>query len=226
MSDENKKDKPKKHHNTAPEDLPHRPRGVEPQPINGTYYCQAKKKNGQICKSNKVLENGRCKFHGGMSSGRKDGTGLNAKIYSDMFTEEELQYLNNISSDDIVKQFDDEIDIAKIRQRRMLKKIQELKDQKWRDFEKKETVGQMGNQMVSNTETTSKSVEAFIMQLENDITKVQNQIMKLLNSKAQYMASINQDTQVDVSVFVNAVKQNTESLWEDDDNGDNEEDKG
>ncbi len=224
MSDEKKGRQP------APEDLQHRPRGVKPEPASdGRFYCQAKKKNGDICKSTAVLPNGRCKFHAGMSSGRKDGSGLNAKLSKELFTEEELEYLEQTKKDDLLQQYDDEIDIARIRERRMLLKIQALKDKEWRDIERKETVGQMGNQMISNKETISKSADAVIQNIENDLTKVQNQIMKLLNSKAQYLASINQDTQVDVSVFVNAVKQNTENLWSDeaegDDNGNNEEDK-
>lgn len=211
----------------APDDLQHRPSGAPITPASdGVIYCAAKKKNGDICKSIKIMPNGRCKFHGGMSTGRVNGTGLRQTIYKDMFTEDEVAYLEETKETDIAKQLDDEIDIARVRERRMLKKINELKDKQWREIEKKETIGQHGNQVISNVETTSQSTEALIQKIEGDITKVQNQIMKLLNSKAQYLASISQDTQVDVSVFVNAVQQNTENLWEDDENGDNEENEG
>ena len=225
MSDENKNKggKPK-----APEDLEHRGKKQPPTQFSSTgrAYCGAKTVNGGVCKSLKTLKNGRCKHHGGMSTGPKNGSGLHAELNSDLFTDEEVAYLKQINNDDIVRQYDSEIDIARIRERRMLIKIHTLKDDSWRETEKRETIGQHGNQMISSTETTSLSNEMLIQKIEADLTKVQNQIMKLLNSKAQYLASINQDTQVDVSIFVNAVKQNTQNLWEDDDNGDNEEDEG
>jgi hypothetical protein len=226
MSDEKEKKrkvgKPK-----APDNLEHRGAYEPPKDFSsqGRAYCGAKRQDGGVCKSLKTLANGRCKFHGGMSTGPKNNSGLHSTLHRDLFTEDELKYLDEINNDDIVKQYDNEIDIARIRLRRMLQKINDFKAKEWREVEKKETVGQQGNQFFSNTETTSQSTEAIIQKIEGDITKVQNQIMKLLNSKAQYLATINQDTQVDISVFVNAVKQNTENLWEDDDNGDNEEDK-
>jgi hypothetical protein len=226
MSDENKKNKGGKP--KAPEDLEHRGAGEAPKQYSsqGRAYCGAKTSKGGICKSLKTHKNGRCKHHGGMSTGPKNGSGLHANLYRELFTEDELQYLDQINNDDLVKQFDNEIDIARIRERRMLHKINDLRDKDWRETEKKETIGQHGNQMITTTETTSTSNEMMIQRIEADLTRVQNQIMKLLNSKAQYLSSINQDTQVDVSVFVNAVRQNTENLWEDDDNEHNEEDEG
>jgi hypothetical protein len=224
MSDDKEK---KKRGRPKVDDIQHRGANEPPKDfsVNGIPYCGAKTVNGGVCKSLKTFANGRCKFHGGASTGPKNNSGLHQTIHRDLFTEDEIAYLEEINNDDMVKQFDNEIDIARIRERRMLQKINMLKEQQWREVEKKETIGQHGNQMITTTETTSTSNEVMIQKIEGDITKVQNQIMKLLNSKAQYLASINQDAQVDVSVFVNAVKQNTGNLWDDDTNEHNEEDE-
>ncbi|WP_103974900.1 HGGxSTG domain-containing protein [Methylovulum psychrotolerans] len=42
---------------------------------NDAALCGAKKANGEPCRSKAVYRNGRCKFHGGLSTGPKTAEG-------------------------------------------------------------------------------------------------------------------------------------------------------
>lgn len=75
--------------------------------------CGAKTKSGEACKK-AVLKNGRCRFHGGKSTGPKDKTkhserlkgnknalrhGLYETIWLDTLTEEEQELYHQVSTD-------------------------------------------------------------------------------------------------------------------------------
>lgn len=175
--------------------------------------CGAKKKNGEICQSKNVYENGRCQFHGGCSTGPKSGSGFAAKLDHSLFSEEEMKYIEDNPVDNIEQQLISEIEIITIRERRMLRKIQELKDKEWHNQERIQSITK--EQITKNTELVSVGSEVLMQKIEADLTKVQHQKMKLLNSLAAYRSTLTQNNNIDVSVFVNAIK-GQNNIWQDD----------
>ena len=100
--------------------------------------CGAKTKSGEACKK-AALKNGRCRFHGGKSTGPKDKTkhserlkgnknalrhGLYETIWLDTLTEEEQELYHQVSTDPNV-QVDSEYRLSVLRIRRMLQRIQQ-----------------------------------------------------------------------------------------------------
>jgi hypothetical protein len=184
--------------------------------------CGAKKKNGEICMSSNLYENGRCVYHGGASTGPKNGTGRLSKLDHTLFTEEELNYIEENPVTNIEQQLLSEIEIITIRERRMLRKIQEMKTKEWHNQERIESLGKNGQQVTKNTELVSVGTEVLMQKIEADLTKVQHQKMKLLNSLAHYRSTLTQNNNIDVSIFVNAIK-GQNNLWEDDKNDESED---
>ena len=100
--------------------------------------CGAKTKSGEACKK-RALKNGRCKLHGGKSTGPKDRAkhseslkgnknalkhGLYETIWLDTLTEEEQELYLQVSTDPNV-QVDSEYRLSVLRIRRMLQRIQQ-----------------------------------------------------------------------------------------------------
>lgn len=84
--------------------------------------CGAKTRSGEKCKS-RPMANGRCRMHGGKSTGPKDNTGnTNAikpgSLYSKYLTEDEQGAFNDIQLGNI----DDELRLTRIRLARALAK--------------------------------------------------------------------------------------------------------
>lgn len=104
----------------------------------GKLLCGAKTKNGEPCKK-AALANGRCKFHGGKSTGPKNKGkhseslrgnknalkhGLYETIWMDTLTEEERELYHQVSNDPNI-QGDAEYRLSELRIRRMLLRIQQ-----------------------------------------------------------------------------------------------------
>ncbi|NUU59599.1 HGGxSTG domain-containing protein [Paenibacillus agri] len=96
--------------------------------------CGAKTRSGEPCKR-KALANGRCRLHGGKSTGPKDPAklkgnknalkhGLYETIWLDTLTEEERELYHQVSTDPNV-QVDSEYRLSELRIRRMLQRIQQ-----------------------------------------------------------------------------------------------------
>ncbi|OCG24188.1 hypothetical protein A9G45_02645 [Gilliamella sp. HK2] len=91
------------------------------------HLCGAKTRSGSPCKS-KAMTNGRCRMHGGKSTGAPKGNKNNLKaggIYSQFFTAEERQ----ISAELELGSLDDELRLTKIRLMRALKAEAEQQEQ-------------------------------------------------------------------------------------------------
>lgn len=88
-------------------------------------FCGAKTRSGNTCK-NSAMANGRCRMHGGKSTGAKNNFGnQNAKkhgIYSQFITDDEWQAVEQSELDNL----NDELRLCKVRLLRALKKEQEL----------------------------------------------------------------------------------------------------
>ncbi|MBN3524082.1 HGGxSTG domain-containing protein [Paenibacillus apiarius] len=96
--------------------------------------CGAKTRNGKPCKR-RALANGRCRLHGGKSTGPKDPAklkgnknalkhGLYETIWMDTLTEAERELYQQVSTDPNV-QVDSEYRLSALRIRRMLWRIRQ-----------------------------------------------------------------------------------------------------
>lgn len=98
--------------------------------------CGAKTRSGEPCK-NWAMPNGRCRMHGGKSTGprqpekmRKNKnavkTGEYETIWLDTLDTEERELYNLINTD-VLKQIEEELRLITIRERRMLQRIEKLR---------------------------------------------------------------------------------------------------
>lgn len=89
--------------------------------------CTAKNRSGCRCK-NPAMANGKCRIHGGLSTGAPKGNKNSAKpgsIYSKFMTDEELDILDQVDLDNL----DQEIKVYRIRLYRLLAEEQKQKDE-------------------------------------------------------------------------------------------------
>ncbi|WP_216675717.1 HGGxSTG domain-containing protein [Brevibacillus sp. HB1.3] len=154
--------------------------------------CGAKTKSGEACKKT-ALKNGRCKLHGGKSTGPKDRAkhseslkgnknalkhGLYETIWLDTLTEEEQELYHQVSTDPNV-QVDSEYRLSALRIRRMLQRIQQ-------------------------EEQKDKPDPAEIRAIEDAITKVQMNVAALIreNGKLRDMQKQKSDGSLDQLVEI------------------------
>lgn len=101
--------------------------------------CGAKTKSGEPCKK-AALANGRCRFHGGKSTGPKDPNklkgnknalkhGLYETIWLDTLTEEEQELFAQVSTDPTA-QVENRFKLSEIRIRRMMHRINQEQQKK------------------------------------------------------------------------------------------------
>ncbi|MFS0556354.1 HGGxSTG domain-containing protein [Brevibacillus sp. 179-C9.3 HS] len=101
--------------------------------------CGAKTKSGEHCKK-AALANGRCRFHGGKSTGPKDPNklkgnknalkhGLYETIWLDTLTDEEKELFDLVSTDPTV-QVENRFKLSEIRIRRMMHRINQEQQRK------------------------------------------------------------------------------------------------
>jgi len=81
--------------------------------------CGAKTRKGDICR-HKPMKNGRCRFHGGLSTGAPKGSqnALKHGAYSKFFSEQELNYLDEVGEEESLRS---ELKLCKIQLIRALK---------------------------------------------------------------------------------------------------------
>src|SRR5690606_24636193 len=93
--------------------------------------CGAKTRSGLPCR-NRPMANGRCRMHGGKSTGPPKGnknalkTGEYETIWLDTLDTEERELYNLINTD-VLKQIEEELRLITIRERRMLQRREKLR---------------------------------------------------------------------------------------------------
>ena len=154
--------------------------------------CGAKTRSGEPCK-NRAMPNGRCRMHGGRSTGPKDRikksddmknnknavtTHERESIVFDFLEDDEKDLLNQIELDKL-KQIDNEIKLIDIRLRRMMKRIQKLNED-----DMSVSIHKAGEERDAHTDITE-SVDSLskIQSIEDAITRVQGQKLRLIESK-------------------------------------------
>ncbi|GEB35935.1 HGGxSTG domain-containing protein [Brevibacillus parabrevis] len=101
--------------------------------------CGANTRTGGLCKK-AALANGRCRFHGGKSTGPKDPSklkgnknalkhGLYEMIWEDTLTDEERELLAHVSTDPKA-QVESELKLSEVRILRMMRRIKQEEQKK------------------------------------------------------------------------------------------------
>ena len=163
--------------------------------------CGAKTRAGTPCQQpagwgTSHVGEGRCKLHGGKSTGPKPenmkqnknavSTGEYETIWMDTLTDEEQQLLPKVKHE-VIDLIDDDIKLIEIRIRRMMQRINNSDD----------------------AENTSNIEEA--------LTRVQGKKTQLLKLKYQVENDEAPDS-VDVDVYIDAIRGRSEEVWEGDEN--------
>lgn len=183
--------------------------------------CGAKKQNGELCKNNRVLPNGRCKHHGGYAGAPKGNKnamthGAFLKTIFSNLTQEELEMVDN-SDKDPLAELEYELSIATVREKRMIDRLCKLKEDEFTVTHIEDTVTQNGNRQSAEKKTVRENNVTLIGKLEEHITRVQNVKSKLIAQKAAILNSRNNDVNVDITKIVDAITTTSQQVWTDDD---------
>ncbi|GIP39029.1 hypothetical protein J31TS4_23090 [Paenibacillus sp. J31TS4] len=133
--------------------------------------CGAKTKSGEPCKK-AALANGRCRFHGGKSTGPKDPSklkgnknalkhGLYEAIWADTLTNEEQELFDQVSTDPTA-QVGNRFKLSEIRIRRMMQRINQEQQKK-------------------------KPNPAVIRAIEEGITKIETNMVSLVRESSRLL---------------------------------------
>lgn len=186
-----------------------------PQPPN---ICGAKTRSGTMCKNPAGFRTphfgqGRCYLHGGLSTGPKNGTGAHEAIWLDILPEEEQELYHLIITDKII-QLNQEIKLLDIRERRMLQRIEKLKQQ---DFTVVEQTTESGIEKGDDTDLFTEKKAATLGQIqaiEEALTKVQARKERLLDLKHKFEQSQGPE-KPDVGAYIDALRGAAKEAWQD-----------
>lgn len=189
---------------------------------NGTLKCGAKTRNGGKCQRAGTGAGNRCRKHGGMSTGAPKGNtnrmthGAYLKTMFSNLTQEELDMVDKVEKDPLAE-LEYQIAIATVREKRMLDRLNKLKDDEFTVTQIEDTVTQNGTRQSSEKKTIRENNLVLISKLEEHITKVQNAKTKMIAQKATILNSRQQEDKVDISKVVDAITTTSENIWIDDD---------
>lgn len=189
--------------------------------------CGAKTRHGTPCKNRAGFKTphfgaGRCYLHGGLSPGGAPGnknalkTGEYETIWLDVLPQEEQSLYSQIDTDK-AKQLDDEIRLITIRERRMLQRIERLKEHDFTVVEQEKAVGHEKGKPTSLTTEKRLATLGQIQAIEEALTRVQEKKAKLLELK--YKMDGGDGGKPDIKVYVNALKGATAGAWSDETSG-------
>jgi len=193
--------------------------------------CGAKTRQGTMCKNPAGFKTnhfgtGRCYLHGGRSTGGKGGpygnkkglkTGAYEAIWLDTLPEEEQKLYYEVVTDKVA-QLDQEIRLLDIRERRMLQRIEELKQQ---DFTVVEILSENGAGVQGPVDKITEKRVATLSQIqaiEEALTKVQARKERLLDLKHKFEQSQGLE-KPDVGAYIEALRGAAKEAWQDE-NGD------
>jgi uncharacterized protein YjcR len=196
---------------------------VKNNPISA--FCGAKNRKGEFCKlpsgwGTEHKGKGRCRLHGGCSTGPPKGsknalkTGKHETIFLDQLDEDEREIWGAIDVAPMA-QVDQEIRLLDIRIRRMLMRIQKLKDHEYTVVEMSEESGS-GVQGFTTKESSKRlGTLGQIQTIERDLTDVQAKKAKLIQLKEQLLCASGGD-HPDLSDYFNALSGVACTVWNDD----------
>lgn len=157
--------------------------------------CGAKLRGKDRFCENWAMGNGRCRLHGGKSTGPKDTskvrfnalkTGEHQTIWADSLYDNELEWLELVKLD-VESQLNEEIKLMTIRERRMMHRIEELNQE---DFsvseileESEQGFGKAGAIDLRRESRKQVSNLEQIQRIEEALTRIQEKKAKLLDLK-------------------------------------------
>lgn len=157
--------------------------------------CGAKLRGKDRFCENWAMGNGRCRLHGGKSTGPKDTskvrqnalkTGEHQTIWADSLYDNELEWLELVKLD-VESQLNEEIKLMTIRERRMMHRIEELNQEDYSVAEITEETesgfGKAGAIDLRRESTRKVSNLDQIQRIEEALTRVQEKKAKLLDLK-------------------------------------------
>ena len=150
--------------------------------------CGAKTRSGEPCKKWAVKGRTRCRLHGGANPGAPKGnknalkTGEYETIWLDTLEAEELELFEKMAVD-ALKQLDDDIKLINIRIRRMMKRIQELKEKEFTVVKVEREEGFTDKGAVDVTKEIQEATLGQIMAIEESLTRLQEKKGKLIELK-------------------------------------------
>lgn len=151
--------------------------------------CGAKRRNGEPCQKWALKEKNRCRLHGGKSTGappkkmqkNKNAvkTGEYETIWLDTLDDEEKSLVSGIQVD-ILKMIDESIALLYVRERRMMQRINELRERKFNviSTEKKEGL-ERGEATSVHAKKGELNIET-IQRIEDALTRLQDKKAKFL----------------------------------------------
>ncbi|MCL6567277.1 MAG: hypothetical protein K6U09_12770 [Acidobacteriia bacterium] len=177
--------------------------------------CGAKTRKGTPCQNN-AMANGRCRMHGGKSTGPPLGnknavtTGEYETIWLDTLDDTERVLFHAVDTDALA-QLDNEIRLTEIRERRMLQRIQRLQQSKemgvaqLTKFKKKGPDGEE-----SSEEFLMQPVLDTIQRIEEALTRVQERKLKLIELKHRILSG-GRDDSSSLEGLVKAIRESAQA---------------
>lgn len=202
-------------------------------------FCGAKTRAGTPCKrpagwGTDHVGTGRCKLHGGKSTGPKNQrgnknalkTGEYESIFVDVLDPDERGLYAQMKVE-VAAQLDEEIRLITIRERRMMQRIARLKEVEMTVVEESETEEgeeirpvdeDAGNAvvLVKEKKTTLRKVGTLgqIQHIEEALTRVQAQKARLLELKHKVESGVGPD-HPDLRPYFEALEATAEDVWGD-----------
>lgn len=188
--------------------------------------CDAKTRFGTPCKhppgwGTDHVGTGRCKLHGGASPGAPKGnknavtTGEREAVWLDVLPADEQQVYRVIDTDKL-KQLDDEIRLTTIRERRMLQRIENLKQSAFTLVEYTETIGEEKGNDVNLLAEKRQATLGQIQHIEEALTRVQAHKARLIRDKHDIEVQIEEAKKGTDQGGKNAIAAMMEKLRQDD----------
>lgn len=185
--------------------------------------CGAKTRSGGVCK-NPPMENGRCRLHGGTSTGPTPGavtkTGEIEAIWFGLLTDEEKELYHAVNMDALT-QISEELRLISIREFRMIRRQAKIA-QDYDELEDYITTERIKEKGITNDKLVGimKSKETLVMQqlqeMEEAITRIQDKKQKLIELKHK-IESGGEATHVDIDLYVQALNGVAGDVWSDED---------
>lgn len=173
--------------------------------------CGAKLRNKDRTCQSWAMENGRCRLHGGLSvsPGAPKGSknrmthGEYETIWHDVLEDDEKVYVAELKLD-VESQLNEELKLITVRERRMMQRIQNLKDKFFvtvdKTVEEEEGFGKGGAITLKRKSKRQVSSLKQIQEIEEALTRVQEKKARLLDLKLKVAQTQGNDSEAITSL--------------------------
>lgn len=175
------------------------------------------RRKGTKCQ-NLAMDNGRCRLHGGKSTGAPIGnknnliTGEHETIWFDTLEDDEKLLYDKIDTD-VLKQIIEEIKLITIRERRMMERIKELKNEEFIEVEKEIVNGIDKGKLSRYKKKKYETALNRINNIEEALTRVQDKKAKLIDMKFRFTPNEGNGNP-NISAWLNALSGAAKGVWD------------